>query len=247
MGLRKKRRSRTFRENNRVINFDEVREKRKEKRKQVIEKKKKPDTGSQVSERRAVKMHRRRLFCGAVFLVVVAVIGYSVYNIVSLRGQRAQAETAKEGLLKEKARLEKELQQVDSDEYIENEARGSLHMIKPGETIYILPEQEKTTAGAFGGDSGGGDFDSGAGGGGSGGESGGKNGDGAEGENGKDGDGPKEENGSKEPTAAKEEALSGGGVTGGITGGGITGGRDSQEKEKPSQTFKWPFKWPFRK
>ncbi|WP_130863058.1 FtsB family cell division protein [Bacilliculturomica massiliensis] len=136
----KKRRSRAFKENKQVIDFEEERQRRREKRKQLTEKKKsRQETEVPSSPRRTGKKVRRRLIYCAVFLVFVCVIGYSVYNIVTLQAKRAETAEAVALLEKQKEQMEKEYSLVDSDEYIEEKARGDLHMIRQGEKIYVLP------------------------------------------------------------------------------------------------------------
>lgn len=152
--MAKKRRSRAFKETNQVINFDEEREKRREKRKQLTDKKKgTPAEPALVSGRRASKKMKRRLIFGAVVVVILCMVCYSAYNIMTLRAARAEAIAANAALQKEKSKLEKELSLVDSDEYIEEVARDELHMIQEGEKIYILPDETlSATAAAVSGD-----------------------------------------------------------------------------------------------
>ena len=71
--------------------------------------------------------------------IVMTVIGFSVFNIVSVNSQLEEAIAEKERLLAEKERLQYELDNVDSEEYIEQQARALLRMIKPGEIYYVLP------------------------------------------------------------------------------------------------------------
>lgn len=138
----KKRRSRAFKENQQVIDFEEERAKRREKRKQLSRKKKpSAEREASFSNRRAAKRFKRRFFAAVVFIIVIAVAGYSVYNVFSLRARRMKAQEHYAALEKEKKSLERELDLVDSDEYIEEKAREELHMILPGEMIYVLPEK----------------------------------------------------------------------------------------------------------
>lgn len=139
----RKRRSRAFKENKQVIDFEHERRARKEKRFRLTEKKKvRRAAPVPVSGRRTGKKTRRCLIYFSVALVIICVIGFSIYNVLALREERAKAEEAKLQLEKEKSRLEKELSLVDSDEYIEEKARGQLHMIREGEKIYVLPGAE---------------------------------------------------------------------------------------------------------
>lgn len=146
----KKRRSRAFKETNQVINFEEERQKRREKRKQQNEKKKgRQEAEPLVSPRRNTKKWKRRYAFLLAGVLLVSMIGYSVYNVVTLRIEREQAEAAKVALEKERAKLQKEYSLVDSDEYIEEKAREDLHMIRPGEVIYVLPKESKTSGTAI--------------------------------------------------------------------------------------------------
>ena len=74
-----------------------------------------------------------------IFAVIVGVIAYSVWNIWSLKQLERQAQEELQAKQEEKERLQLELEHVESDESIEQEAREQLHMIRPGETVYILP------------------------------------------------------------------------------------------------------------
>lgn len=147
----KKRRSRAFKENNQIINFEDEREKRREKRKQLSDKKKSGQESepSSVSSRRAAKRVKRRLLYVAVTALVIGIIAFSVYNVVTLRIERAEAEAAKIALEKEQAKLKKEYSLIDSDEYIEEKARENLHMVRPGEMIYVLPGESEATGAAI--------------------------------------------------------------------------------------------------
>ncbi|MCL1941916.1 MAG: septum formation initiator family protein [Synergistaceae bacterium] len=75
-------------------------------------------------------------------LIIIAVTGVSVFNVISVNSQLAQASAEQYGLEKEKARLTDELLNVDSPEYIEYQARTLLKMIKPGEIYYVVPGEE---------------------------------------------------------------------------------------------------------
>lgn len=143
--MRKKRRSRAFKESQQVIDFEKERAKRREKRKRLSEKKtSSADREPSGSGRRTAKKIKRRLFAAVIFVVVIAIAAYSVYNVFSLRAKRAKAQEYYAELKKEKKDLERELDLVDSDEYIEEKAREELHMMLPGEMIYVLPEAPNT-------------------------------------------------------------------------------------------------------
>lgn len=140
--MSKKRRSRAFKENSQVIDMEEVRRDRNQKRKEATKKKNIKKIKTTVSGRRATKAVRNRLIYTGVFCFIAIFVVFTMYNFISLRAEEKVQVQRKEALIKEEARLEQELLQVDSDEYIEEQARTQLRMIKPGERIYILPEDD---------------------------------------------------------------------------------------------------------
>lgn len=140
--MAKKRRSRAFKESSQIIDIDEVRRQRNQKRKDAYEKKKAKEKTPNVSERRAIKTVRHRLVYTAAFFLIAVLMGLTVYNLVSLSAAEQVELERQEALLKEQARLEEQLLQVNSEEYIEEQARTQLRMIKPGEKIYIVPEND---------------------------------------------------------------------------------------------------------
>ena len=142
MSRRKPRRSREFRKNNQVVDIEKARRERREKRQKLIEaeaKKRIAEKNSDSSRKKARK-NRRRLAYFAVLLVFLAVIGVFAYRIFALTQEKARLEAERERLLMTKDRLEKELESVNSSEYIEQQARSHLRLIRPGETLYILPQ-----------------------------------------------------------------------------------------------------------
>ncbi|MBO4861490.1 MAG: septum formation initiator family protein [Firmicutes bacterium] len=89
------------------------------------------------------KRRRRMLAITVLVLIVVAVIfGQSVLRIMELRRQKAAAQRQLDILRERLEQLEDELARVQTDEYIEQQARTHLRMIFPGETVYILVPAE---------------------------------------------------------------------------------------------------------
>jgi cell division protein FtsB len=70
---------------------------------------------------------------------IAAAFSVSVYQIFSVNNHLEEAIAGNQALEVEKAMLEYELQHVDSPEYIEQQARTMLKMIKPGEIFYVVP------------------------------------------------------------------------------------------------------------
>ena len=143
MFKRKVRRSREWQKNNKVIDFEKARESRREKRKALSEKEQVAGIKKPPSKRKIIKISKKRNFYTAVMIVVTAVLGVSVFNVISVNSQLALAAAEQNSLEREKERLTYELQNVDSPEYIEYQARTLLKMIKPGEIYYVVPGGEE--------------------------------------------------------------------------------------------------------
>ncbi len=150
MSKRKPRRSREFKKNNQIIDIEEARRERREKRTQAAKKAKAEKRGKQeqtASARKKSQKNRRRLIYAAIIFVIIAAIGMSAFKIISLLYEKSKLEKEHDRLLALKERLEQELESVNSPEYIEQQARSHLRLIKPGEILYILPDNDETENG----------------------------------------------------------------------------------------------------
>lgn len=85
--------------------------------------------------------NRRRLMIGIIVMFVIALISFSVINIISLKKEQHDMKEQKQELLDEKDELTKELENANDLENIEEQARDQLRLIKPGEKIYVFPEE----------------------------------------------------------------------------------------------------------
>ena len=137
MFRRKISRSREFRKSNQVIDFEKAREARREKREALAKITQKQEG---TSKRSTYKINRKRGIYTAIMLIIIAVIGVSILNIISVNDNYKEVLAEKENLETEKERLTYELENADSEEYIEHQARMMLKMIKPGEIYYVVPE-----------------------------------------------------------------------------------------------------------
>lgn len=142
--MARKRRSREFK-NSQVIDIESAREERRKKRALVNEKRiqKEKQPGEAMSRRRTIKIRRKRIVYGLVFLLIAVVIGAAIYNLISLKIEEARALKELETLNEQKAELEEELSRIDSPEYIEQQAREQLRMIMPGETLYVVNNEDE--------------------------------------------------------------------------------------------------------
>lgn len=150
----KKRRSRVYKEKvsrkeQQVIDLEEARKNRRIKRKEEAlkkeQRKKKFKKKPVVSQRKASKKARRRFLCLIIFVVILAVAGIYVYNLSLLKTAEKDAAAHKASLEKEKTRLQQELTQVNSPEYVEQQARKQLRMIKPGELLFVTDDDGTTS------------------------------------------------------------------------------------------------------
>ena len=123
---------------------EEQRERREIRRKKLEDRTKVKDDPAK--ERRTRRSKRTIL----VLLIAVVVFGTitarSVQRMISLTQERAMVQAQLEELEKRRSELENELLMVNSDEYVEQQARSQLHMIKPGEVLYIIPNSTEYSA-----------------------------------------------------------------------------------------------------
>ena len=111
-----------------------ISEKRKARQEAVGKKRKLSDAARK-------RRNRRRLVILGIFIVlcvVIGLVGKSVVNLVQLESEKKAREAELEALQQEIEKDEATLKQVNSDEYIEQQARSELRMIKEGEVLYII-------------------------------------------------------------------------------------------------------------
>jgi|GEM_PF-949409 len=114
---------------------------RQEKRQEELAKRKaKVKAPARISGRQKSKHLRRKTVYMMIILMIIAVVAMQVFHIVSLNKEKKELELARQDLQKEQARLEEELNNVNSREYVEQQARQQLKLIMPGEILYVFPE-----------------------------------------------------------------------------------------------------------
>ena len=74
--------------------------------------------------------------------ILVIVLLMSVKGIFALRAEQKALKEENAALLLEKEALQDELKNVSDKEYIEEQARIQLKLIKPGEILYILEDDK---------------------------------------------------------------------------------------------------------
>lgn len=64
-----------------------------------------------------------------------------VFNIISLKKEQYDTKKEQQALKQQKAELQKELENAETPENIEAQARQQLRLIKPGEVLYMFPSE----------------------------------------------------------------------------------------------------------
>lgn len=113
---------------------DETKREKREPRKAVDWKKKKK-----------VRINRGRMALTAIVILLIVGLGMSVKNIFDLRAEQKALAAEQETLAVEKKSLEEELDNINDYDYIEEQARMQLKLIKPGEILYILDDNTDET------------------------------------------------------------------------------------------------------
>lgn len=144
--MARKRRSKQFKRSSRVIDMDEARQRRLEKRqREQIEIPQAQTTSDERKMRRVralrKKQGRKRLFAIVVAVCLVLVLGLSVFDIIKLKAEEREALKKQEQLKAQQEQLKEDLKESGSDQNIEDQAREKLKLTKPGETVYI-PDTE---------------------------------------------------------------------------------------------------------
>lgn len=94
-------------------------------------------------KKKRVRVNRGRMALTVIVVVLIAVLSMSVKNIFDLRAEQKALKDQNEALAVEKDALQQELKNVNDKDYIEEQARIQLKLIKPGEILYILEDEEK--------------------------------------------------------------------------------------------------------
>ncbi len=146
--MARKRRSRQFKKSSRVIDMDEARKERQERREQIQAEELREKTASderRLKRRRALrrKQSRHRMIVIGVTIGLVVMLAFSVVNIIKLKGEEREALQKQEQLKEKQAQMQEEIKDVGNEENIEDLAREKLKLTKPGEIIYIPDSEEQ--------------------------------------------------------------------------------------------------------
>ncbi len=98
-----------------------------------------------LTPRERAQRRRTRFIYAAVLLVTLFFLGTAAWKAVQVKAEEAAALEREQQLQLQLGKLQDELNRIDTAEYIEEKARTELHMIFPGETIYIINGREEKT------------------------------------------------------------------------------------------------------
>ena len=146
---RRKRRSKQFRDSSKVIDMEQARQERQRRRQsQTTEEEERQAEASPQSSARHVsrkmmlrrRKERRRWAIIGVCALIALMFVVSVGHIIVLKHDLHQARKQQEEYKKEKDQLEKDMAELNDLDYLEEQARDQMRLVKPGETLYIFPE-----------------------------------------------------------------------------------------------------------
>jgi len=95
-------------------------------------------------KKRSGKKSRRTIISICVIVLLAVLVGFSAYHIVTLKMEQKTLQSQNQQLIKEKKKLQKQLDSANDPSNIEKQARVKLHMVKPGETIFVLPNKNSS-------------------------------------------------------------------------------------------------------
>lgn len=79
-----------------------------------------------------------RLLFRVVIVVLVCVTALSIRKIVILKIEQSELKEQQKALKEKRTKLKNELKNIDNKNYIEEQARKQLNMVKPGEILYMI-------------------------------------------------------------------------------------------------------------
>ena len=83
-------------------------------------------------------LNMSRLLFRVVIVVLVCVTALSIRKIVLLKIEQSELKEQQKALKEKRTKLKNELKNIDDKNYIEEQARKQLNMVKPGEILYMI-------------------------------------------------------------------------------------------------------------
>ncbi|MDR2163035.1 MAG: septum formation initiator family protein [Clostridiales Family XIII bacterium] len=125
-----------------AIDIEEAQKERREKRAQALKSRRRKVKAAKIEAEKARRsfIAGRRFILLCVMAAVVFFVGSSAFRIMDLKAQENVAAEELKAKAEQKARLESELAMIGNKEYIEDQARERLGMVKQGEVVYVFED-----------------------------------------------------------------------------------------------------------
>ena len=92
------------------------------------------------SKRKRKKLNYVKIIICAAVIALAAYFGMSAFKIYKLSQEKAEVTAYNEELTKKRESLELKLENINSADYIESQARSDLKLVKPSELIFIFSD-----------------------------------------------------------------------------------------------------------
>lgn len=100
------------------------------------------DSQERRKERRKKKKDLIRIAIALGMAALILIVGLSVKNVLGLMLEQNRLKKENAELKEKKVALEHEFEQLKDKNYIEEQARKQLNMVRPDEIIYIIEDEE---------------------------------------------------------------------------------------------------------
>ncbi len=107
-----------------------------------IERRDKDSSEKKNNKKKKKVINVKRLTTSAVLLIFVVSVGFSAFKLFKLKCEKDSLMERQAELSQLKEELTAELEHVDSAEYIEQQARKTLRLIKKNEILFVLPDSK---------------------------------------------------------------------------------------------------------
>lgn len=91
-------------------------------------------------KKKKTRINPSRMTLTLIIAFLLCASGASVHTVVRLQNEQDRLKAKNAQLKTQRSELQEELKSVNTDSYIVQQARTQLHMIKPGEVVYVLKD-----------------------------------------------------------------------------------------------------------
>lgn len=147
---KKKSNLREYEKNNRVINIPQAQTERRQRLQKQRNRRGNvepfdPENATREygrSTAKKTKINHTKLIVCAVIILLIVYFAISAIKIVKLGKEKDAAAAYNAELMKDKESLELQLENINSPDYIESQARRDLKLIKPNELLFVFPDSD---------------------------------------------------------------------------------------------------------